>query len=232
MKYVTYCRVSTAKQGESGLGLEAQRSTVTSYANSSNGRVIAEYVEVESGTHCDRPQLTKALAHARQSKATLVVAKLDRLARNVAFLSTLMESGVQFVACDNPSATKLTLHILVAVAENEVEMIRARTRAALAAAKARGTLLGSARPGHWQGREQCRLEGAAKGNVASATVRSMRAEQAHAEIFPIVKALRDEGLTLRQIAVRLNAEGRGTRRGKLWTPAHVYTVLKHACVSA
>src|SRR6478672_8252942 len=149
---IGYLRVSTKGQGESGLGIEAQRAAVEAHAKSQGATVAAWYTEVESGKRSDRPELGKALAHARRSKATLVVAKLDRLARNVAFLSALMESKVAFLACDNPYANDLTLHILAAVAEAEVKAISARTKAALAAAKARGTKLGSARSGHWDGR--------------------------------------------------------------------------------
>jgi len=114
---VSYLRVSTKKQGQSGLGLEAQRAAVAEYAAKEGGRVVAEFIEVESGRKAARPELTKALNHCRAAKACLVVAKLDRLARNVAFLSGLMEAGVDFVACDNPTAKTFTLHILAAVAE-------------------------------------------------------------------------------------------------------------------
>src|SRR5947209_4394448 len=119
---VGYLRVSTKAQGESGLGLEAQRSAIEAYGRQSGAPIVAFYTEVESGKLADRPELAKALAHARRSRARLVVAKLDRLARNVAFLSTLLESKVDFLACDNPHANKLTIHLLAAVAEHEAEM--------------------------------------------------------------------------------------------------------------
>jgi DNA invertase Pin-like site-specific DNA recombinase len=141
MKCVTYARVSTARQGVSGLGIEAQQAAI---ANHLRGAVpLAEFVEVESGKHSNRPELDKALAMCRKHKAVLVIAKLDRLARNVAFISNLMESKVEFVACDFPQANRLMLHILSAVAEHEARMISERTKAALAAAKARGTPLGN-----------------------------------------------------------------------------------------
>src|SRR5712671_4210340 len=143
---IPYYRVSTKKQGESGLGLEGQEAAVQNYARQSGATIKANYVEVESGKRSDRPQLAKALAHARRSKATLVVAKLDRLARNVAFLSALMDSTVPFVACDNPHANRLTLHILAAVAEAEALAISQRTKAALTAYKARGGKLGAELP--------------------------------------------------------------------------------------
>ena len=141
---VGYVRVSTAGQGASGLGLEAQQAAIDGYAAQHGASVARLYVEVESGRKVDRAELAKALAHAKRSRATLVVAKLDRLGRNVAFLSALMEAKVDFVAVDNPAANKLTLHILAAVAEAEAEAISARTKAALQAYKARGGKLGGA----------------------------------------------------------------------------------------
>ena len=137
-KLVAYLRVSTRKQGESGLGLEGQQTAIDAYAKQVNGEVIAKYVEIESGKRSDRPDLIRAIAQAKRMKAVLIVAKLDRLARNVAFLSRLLESGVEFVACDNPSANRLTIHILAAVAEAEAKAISDRTKAALASAKVRG----------------------------------------------------------------------------------------------
>src|SRR5581483_10028207 len=131
-------RVSTVRQGESGLGLEAQRAAVEAFARQHGGTIMASYVEVETGKRSDRPELAKALAAARKAKATLLIAKLDRLARNVAFIAAMMEAGVEFVACDQPFASRLTLHILAAVAEDEARRISERTKAALAAAKARG----------------------------------------------------------------------------------------------
>jgi len=143
---IAYCRVSTKHQGLTGLGMEAQRTAVESYARQQGARVAALYVEVESGKRSDRPELAKALAHAKRGKATLCVAKLDRLARNVEFLARILNAGTDFVACDYPSANRLTLHIMAAVAENEAKAVSDRTKAALAAAKARGTLLGSSVP--------------------------------------------------------------------------------------
>src|SRR5207248_11540648 len=142
-KFVAYYRVSTDRQGKSGLGLDAQREAVTSYLNGGSWQLVQEFVEVESGKRADRPQLAAALAACRKHKAKLVIAKLDRLSRNLPFVATLMESGVEFVAVDNPHANKLTIHILAAVAQHEREMISERTKAALAAARARGTQLGN-----------------------------------------------------------------------------------------
>jgi DNA invertase Pin-like site-specific DNA recombinase len=142
-RFVAYYRVSTDKQGRSGLGLEAQREAVRSFLNGGNWSLADAVTEVESGKRNDRPELDRALGLCRLYGATLVVAKLDRLARNVAFISKLMESGVDFVAVDFPQANRLTVHILAAVAEHEAAMISQRTRAALAAAKARGVKLGN-----------------------------------------------------------------------------------------
>ena len=186
---------------------------------------MARYTEVESGKLAERPQLTRALAHARRSKAILVVAKLDRLARNVAFLSALMRSGVDFVCCDNPHANKLTIHILAAVAEDEAERVSARTKAALAAAKARGALLGSARPGHWEGREATRQAGLVKARALAGKSIAAQARAAYADLAPIMQEWRAQGLPLHAIAAQLNADGHTTRRGRPWNPVQVARVL-------
>jgi DNA invertase Pin-like site-specific DNA recombinase len=144
-RFVAYYRVSTDKQGQSGLGLEAQREAVMNYLNGGTWTLVAEHTEVESGKRNARPELEKALAACRRHKAKLVIAKLDRLSRNLHFITSVMESGVEFIACDNPHANKLTIHILAAVAEHEREAISERTKAALAAAKARGVKLGNPR---------------------------------------------------------------------------------------
>lgn len=142
MKFCSYLRVSTRRQGQSGLGLEAQRHTVERYLGEVGGELVEEFVEVETGKADNRPILKAALARCKQLKATLVIAKLDRVSRNVAFIANLMNSGVEFRAIDAPYANRFMLHILAAVAEHEREQISARTKAALAAAKARGVQLG------------------------------------------------------------------------------------------
>src|SRR6516164_5956201 len=142
-KFVGYFRVSTDKQGKSGLGLDAQREAVLNYLNGGSWTLIEEFVEIESGKRNDRPQLAAALAACKKHRAKLVIAKLDRLARNVAFIANLMDGKVDFVCCDMPQATRLTIHVLAAVAEHEREMISERTRNGLAAAKARGVKLGN-----------------------------------------------------------------------------------------
>jgi DNA invertase Pin-like site-specific DNA recombinase len=227
-RIIAYYRVSTKKQGQSGLGLEGQKAAVAEFASRNGGSVVYGYTEVESGKRSDRPELAKAVAHARRSKAQLVVAKLDRLARNVAFTSALMESGADFVACDNPHANRLTIHILAAVAEDEAKRISDRTKAALAAAKARGTKLGSARPGHWDGREDKRRAGLERARQSAAQTVREAAQDAYRDLFDTVKEWRAAGRTLQQIADSLNAKGQTTRRGKLWTPTQVSRVLKRA----
>jgi DNA invertase Pin-like site-specific DNA recombinase len=144
-KFVAYYRVSTDRQRKSGLGLEAQRKAVHDYLNGGTWSLVGDFTEIESGKRNKRPELEKALAVCKRQKAKLVIAKLDRLSRNLAFIATLMDSGVEFVAVDNPHANKLTVHILAAVAQHEREMIAQRTKDALQAAKARGVVLGNPR---------------------------------------------------------------------------------------
>lgn len=224
-KIVAYYRVSTKRQGESGLGLDGQTTAVTAYAASVAGAIVATYREVESGKNNDRPQLAKAIAHAKRIKGRLVIAKLDRLARNVAFVANLMESGVDFACCDNPHANRLTIHILAAVAEDEARRISERTKAALAAAKARGTLLGSARPGHWDGRESVRLAAAEKARAAALAKHEEEAAPIYGEVKPLARALHGEGLSLRRIAERLNSDGFTTLRGAAWSAMQVSRLI-------
>ena len=160
--FIAYYRVSTARQGRSGLGLDAQRKSVTDFLNGGSWELLSEFVEVESGKNDDRPQLEQALATCELSGATLVVAKLDRLSRNLAFLAKLQDSGARFVAADMPEANELTIHIMAAVAQAERKAISTRTREALAAAKARGVRLGGNRGN---------LEDLRKGPAKSAEVR-------------------------------------------------------------
>ena len=220
-KAVGYYRVSTAKQGASGLGLDAQRSAVRSYVG--NWQLIDEVTEIESGKRNDRPALAHALSLCRVHGATLIIAKLDRLARNVAFISSLMEAGIEFIAVDFPQANRLTVHILAAVAEWEAGMISQRTRLALAAAKARGVKLGN----------PTKLIGshAAKGAKASAVVRSRAAQSRAADLYPFVEAEKAAALTvgssggLRAIASRLNNRGVPGPRSGLWHPNTVRRVI-------
>lgn len=223
-KFISYLRVSTARQGASGLGLEAQREAVSRYLNGGKWQLVQEVVEVESGKRNDRPQIAEALRLCRLHKATLVIAKLDRLARNVHFISSLMESGVDFVACDFPEANRLTVHILAAVAEHEASMISARTKAALQAARARGVALGGLR-----GDPKRMKRVAAEGTRQSAIVRRQSAANWRCDLLPVIEELRARGAqSLRQIAAALNDAGFTTARGGRWTA----TQVKRACAPA
>ena len=225
MRIVAYYRVSTKRQGESGMGLDGQRSAVEEYTRRIDATLVASYTEVESGKRADRPELAEAIAHASRSKARLVVAKLDRLARNVAFLSALMESGADFVAIDNEHANRLTIQILAAVAEAEAKAISERTKAALAATRRRGTQLGSAREGHWDGREDRRRAGAKAGAARAAVVHRQAAEAGYADLLPTMVGFRTAGDSLRTIAAKLNDSGHTTRSGGPWNPMTVRNVL-------
>jgi DNA invertase Pin-like site-specific DNA recombinase len=218
-KFVAYYRVSTAKQGRSGLGLEAQQEAVRSYLNGGNWQLVAEVVEVESGKRNDRPKLAEALRLCRLHGATLIIAKLDRLARNVAFISNLMESGVEFTAVDFPQANRLTVHILAAVAEHEAKAISTRTRDALAAAKARGKRLGG---------DRGNLPAVAKeGAKASVVARIAKANNRASDLLPIIEELKAAGpVSLRQIAAGLNAKGIRTVRGSAWSAVQVQRVME------
>lgn len=230
-KFISYRRVSTEDQGRSGLGLEAQTEAVKRHVASQGGIVVADYEEVESGRNCEREQLARALAHAKRSKATLIIGKLDRLSRNAAFLLGLLDSDVEIVAADNPMVNTFTLKILAVIAENEARQISTRVKEALAALKSRGVLLGSARPGHWDGREHLRLAGLEKGRAKALAMRQQLKEAAYADILPMMQAWRVEGLTLRQIAAKLNEAGHSTRRGKRWGSMQVHRVLEMGATS-
>jgi len=226
-RLIVYRRVSTARQGVSGLGLEAQDAAIASYAQAATATLLRAYTEVETGKRADRPELAKALADCKRSKAVLVIAKLDRLARNARFLLALIESGVDVAFCDLPSVPpgavgKFLLTQMAAVAELEAGLISERTKAALAAYKARGGLLGAARPGAH------RLKGGANPEAArrAGEVSKANAVAAYADLKPWLAELRAEGLSLRQIASRLNAEGHTTRRGKAWNPVQVQRMLE------
>lgn len=218
-KFVAYFRVSTKRQGESGLGLDAQRDAIARHVR--NDLIVAEFTEVESGKRCNRPELTKAIDHCRLTGATLIVGKWDRLARDMAFTATLMRSDIELVAADNPHATRLTLHILAAVAEHEGEMISTRIREALGAAKTRGVRLGGARPGmrHFD-----------KVDVERSVAVRQAAAQAHAaRVMPVIEQMRATGTaSLRELADGLNAAGVTSPRGHSWAPTTVARVLKRA----
>jgi DNA invertase Pin-like site-specific DNA recombinase len=214
-RFVAYYRVSTDRQGKSGLGLEAQRESVASYLNGGRWSLVDEFTEIESGKHNDRPELVKALAACKRQKAKLVIAKLDRLSRNLAFIATLMDSGVEFIAVDNPHANKLTIHILAAVAQHEREMISARTSAALKAAKARGKRLGNPK--------------LSEARRHAAAARKERAERYSANVLPVIREIQASGIkSLRGVARALAARGIPTARGGAWSPVQVSAMLQRA----
>lgn len=216
-KFIAYYRVSTERQGRSGLGLEAQRDAVTGYLNGGNWQLLDEFCEVESGKrHDNRPQLAAALAACRKHKATLVIAKLDRLARNVAFIANLMEGNVEFVAVDFPAANKLTLHVLAAVAEHERAQISERTKAALAVRKAQGVQLGN---------RTNLAEAQAKGRAANQAA----ADQFASNVLPIIYQVQAAGITSYSgIAAALNRRGIKTARGGTWQAATVRNIMLRA----
>jgi DNA invertase Pin-like site-specific DNA recombinase len=198
--FVAYYRVSTDRQGASGLGLDAQRQAVARHIIGS-GELAAEYTEIESGRRdTNRPELHAALADCRKRRAVLLIARLDRLARNVAFIANLMESGADFVAVDMPTANRLTIHIMAAFAQHEREMISARTKAALAQAKARGTRLGNPRP----------LDALKLANAARAHLKPAR------HVLELITGWKEQGKGLREIARELNRLNIRTPRGAHW----------------
>jgi DNA invertase Pin-like site-specific DNA recombinase len=215
--FVTYYRVSTEKQGRSGLGLDAQRKAVEDYLNGGKWELAAEFTEIESGKNSDRPALAKALQACRVYGARLVIAKLDRLSRDAHFLLGLEKAGVDFVAADMPHANRLTVGIMAMVADEERRMISARTKAALAEAKKRGKKLGGFR-----------------GNVITPEARaaSLRARQERSaakarDLAPILEELRASGaISLRQIAAGLNAKGIKTVRGGEWSAGQVQRLIE------
>jgi len=216
-RYVAYFRVSTARQGQSGLGLEAQQAAVRTFVGS-EGSIVAEFVEIESGRKNSRPQLQAAITRAKQEEAVLLVAKLDRLARNVAFLATLMESHVRFKAVDLPAADEFTLHILAAVAQKEATAISTRTRDALAAKKARGFQLGT----------PANLTPVSREKALEALQRNAQASLSNRQAAQLAELLRATGMSLRAIAARLNESGYRTRRGKVFHPMGVQRLLPEA----
>jgi DNA invertase Pin-like site-specific DNA recombinase len=214
--YVVYLRASTARQGKGGLGMDAQYAAVVGFVRQHGGTIVGQYVEVESGNRSDRPELAKALELARKGKATLLIAKLDRLARNVAFIASLMDAGIEFRACDQPFASRLTLHILAAEAENEGRRISERTKAALQAAKARGVKLGSPI--------------AVETVVAARAARSRYSANANATTRAVIADILRSGVSsLVEIGKALEARGVRTPRGHTtWRPVQVWRLLAAA----
>jgi DNA invertase Pin-like site-specific DNA recombinase len=237
-KFVAYYRVSTDKQGKSGLGLEAQREAVQSYLNGGDWSLVAEVVEVESGKRNDRPKLKEALRLCRLHGATLIIAKLDRLARNVAFISNLMESGVEFTAVDFPQANRLTVHILAAVAEHEAEAISKRTKDALASKRAFYAKLTDEEKAELLAGGKAIQLGGDRGNLAAVAKQGStlgvqaikaKADNRAADVAEVIADLKASGaVSLRQIAAGLNERGIPTARGGQWSAVQVQRVMDRA----
>ena len=204
-KFVAYFRVSTDRQGRSGLGLEAQQQHVQEYVARTAGNLLEQFIEVESGRKTDRPQLAAAIAMCKKNNAILLIAKLDRLARRVHFISGLMETGVQFRAADMPNADRFMLHVYAAMAEEEARRISERTKHALQAAKLRGVRLGST------------------GDVL-AEKHKIAAQQFAVSVGPIIATLKADGLSVRKIAHRLNSDNVKSHSGGTWHPTAVQRV--------
>lgn len=220
-KAVIYYRVSREKQAQSGLGLEAQATAVTAFVRQRGLGVVAEYTEVETGTSKKRrTEIFKAIDHAQREGAILLIAKLDRLSRNLHFVSGLLESGVKFTAVDMPEANNLTIQLMAVMAEHEAKAISTRTKEALQAAKARGVRLGSPKPMA----ETVRAKG-------RDTVRQNFLE-GYRRHYGYIRLMRDSGLSFRDIAARLNGEGYRTRNGCEWTAVQVSRVLTKLAASA
>lgn len=218
-KIISYLRVSTAQQGSSGLGLEAQEAAVVRYASSINADIITTFKEVETGKLNARPELTKALELAKLTGSTLVIAKLDRLSRNAAFLLNLQEAKVPFVAADMPEASNLTVGFMALIAQYEAEAISKRTKEALQAAKVRGKKLGNPNGA-------AALRKAAKGNTAAVSVIKLKADNHARNLKPVIHALKAQGInSLGGLAKALNERGMLTPRGGAWHKTSVSNLL-------
>lgn len=230
-KLISYLRLSKPKKGKNkdetirdAYGIEHQRQQVEKIREQSGAVIVAEFVEIETGTKKrDRAELDKAIHLAKMHNAVLAIGKLDRLARNVHFIAGLMESGVEFIICNNPHADKFTIHILAALAEREAEDIATRTRDGLAVAKEKGLKLGSARPGHWDGREH--LRGFRQAAVASAEQRTQRALAAYKPLMPTINQMKGT-YTLSAIAERLNSLGCVTTAGEPFNRKNLHRIMQ------
>jgi DNA invertase Pin-like site-specific DNA recombinase len=220
MKIITYKRVSTQKQGVSGLGLEAQEAAIQAFAAERSAKIIAQYTEIESGKTNERPKLLAALHHAKVTGAVLVIAKLDRLSRSASFTLTLRDSGVRFICCDMPEANDLTIGVLAVVAQAEAKTISVRTIDALKAAKARGVRLGNPNGAR-------ALRKAKKGNKASIAKIRLDADQRAGDLATVIQDIRKGGaVTLQAIAKELNGREIMTPRGGRWHPSSVSNLLR------
>jgi len=220
MNFVAYFRVSTQKQGAKGLGMEAQKITVNQYITANNGNLIAEFVEVESGKKTNRNELNKALAFAKENDATLIVSKLDRLARNVEFVFMLKNSGVNFVACDLPDFNTLTIGIFATMAQHERELISKRTKEGLSVKKTRLAVEG-------------KKLGTPENLTTAATEKGLQVRKENAasakeniQAMEMIKMYKEKGMTLQGIADKLNSLGYKTRKGKAFTTSQIQMFLK------
>ncbi|MCH8234343.1 MAG: recombinase family protein [Bacteroidetes bacterium] len=217
-KYVAYYRVSTKKQGKSGLGLDAQRDTVQKFIKRNGDRIIAEFTEVESGKNNDRLELSKAIEMANENDATLVIAKLDRLSRNVSFISQLMDEKVKFVCCDMPEANELTIHIFAAMAQFERKRISERIKEALDAKRVREP--------DWKPGNPQNLTKEARQMAYDSISRKAREDKGVRHAFHFIRPLREQGLSYDKIAAMLNKEKYRTRRGKKFSGWQVWNIYK------
>lgn len=217
MKFIAYYRVSTSRQGLSGLGLEAQSKAVAEYLVGRDGELISEYTEVQSGSKDDRPELQRALRQCRLTGATLLIAKLDRLSRNRRFLLELADSTTSFIAVDMPEANNFTVGLLACLADYERQLISERTKAALKAAKARGVVLGNPNLNKVRNTDT---------SAANAT-RQAKADTNRAEVRQIIEEIQEDAgsMSLRQIAAQLNEAGYRTPRGGQWHPTSVARIM-------
>ena len=215
-KFVSYLRVSTNKQGINGLGVEGQRQTIENYLNGGSWKILKEFVEVESGKNNDRKELKKALNYCKNTGSILVIAKLDRLSRSVSFISTLMDCDVEFICCDFPSANRLTIHILAAVAEHERVMISSRTKNALKVLKDKGVKLGN---------PNLTNEIRQKGRVIAKQVLNKKSLDFAQSMYGVIYPLKKQKMTLQQISDHLNDEGYMTSRKGTWKPNTVKRVI-------
>lgn len=227
-RFVAYYRVSTQKQGASGLGLDAQRRAVADYLGATSGELVGELEEIESGKRDDRPELAKAMELCHLTGARLLIAKLDRLSRDVHFLTGLKKQGVHFVACDMPEANELTVNIMAAVAEQERQAISERTRAALGSIKAR-LADGGTHVSRRSGKPLKRLgnpQGLSVSRPDLGAQATREAADRHAQkVGGVVQRLKAEGLSLAAVALRLEEMGARTPRGGAWTAMAVKRIL-------
>lgn len=219
MKYVAYYRVSTQKQEKSGLGLDAQKKMVNDFVIANGGEIVKEFTEVESGKRDDRPKLAEAMKHASLVGGRILVGKLDRLSRDLNFITNLQKNRVDFVVSDMPHCDSFTIHIYGALAQREREMISARTKAGLAAAKAKGKKLGT---------NNLNMDMVQEASAMGVQVRQQKADIFANKVKPVIEALVKDGLSLRAVAAELDKLGIQTARGGKWTATAVKNALGRA----